>query len=168
MTPIILALLLLAGAPDPATAGFAEAQLLDQRGRPDSIAAHRGGPLVLLVADVRRLRPLKGLEVDLRKRFPKLEFVRVADVPATPPTTYEKVVSRLRGRVPEEVGILIDMERTVARGLCLDTAEPNVVLLDAQGDVTQRFRGTVDAAFLARVSVGVELLLQRPAGASKP
>ena len=106
--------------------------------------------------------------MDLRQRFPKLDFVRVADVPPSPPTTHERVASRLRGRVPEDVGILIDMERVVARSLSLDTTEANVLLLDSNGIVIQRFRGALDAGLLARVSVEVELLLQRPGGSPKP
>ena len=78
MTALVLAILLVALGPGevPAVAGEA---LLDQHGASDSLEAHRGETVVVLVVTARRLRNLKPWERDLREAYEDLVFLRVYD-----------------------------------------------------------------------------------------
>ena len=73
-----------------------DAQLPDQHGGSDSLAAHRGNAVVVVVVDARRLGTVRRWEQDLLTRFPKLHVLTVADVNETRPTTVERVSSRAR------------------------------------------------------------------------
>lgn len=120
------------------------ALLRDQHGRTDSVAAHFGRPLAVFVVNARRLRRLKDWQRELDRRIEGVEFLRVADVPpesGQPPPSFEDVAATLRKRVPEEVAILVDLERRFARELDLDTREVNILLLDAAGSSVAHLRG---------------------------
>jgi hypothetical protein len=130
---------------DPTPRPSAAAALLrDQHGRTDSVAAHLGKPLAVFVVSARRLRRLKDWQRELDRRIEGVEFLRVADVPperGQPPPSFEEVAAALRKRVPEDVPVLVDLERRFARELDLDTREVNVLLLDATGGSVARLRG---------------------------
>lgn len=115
--------------------------LRDQLGREDGLADRRGKTVVALVVDARHLRSLKGWEVELHDRLPQVSFLRVADVPKDPPVTWKRVADKLRDRVPDEVSVEIDLERTWATTYELDTSEVNLLVFDAGGKLTARFRG---------------------------
>jgi hypothetical protein len=146
-----LSLLLQSSTPDASTPA-APAALRDQFGRVDSLAAHGGAPLVAMVVTARRLRALKGWEIDLRRRFEGLTFLRVVEVPAQPPVTFEDVARKLRDRVPREVPILVDLDRTWAAAYGLDDGEVNLLIFDARGRLVSRFRVERNAASLAVVA----------------
>lgn len=131
---------------------LADARLPDQRGGSDSLVAHRGNAVVVVVVDARRLGTVRKWEQDLLTRFPKLHVLTVADVNETRPTTVERVSSVLAKRVPPEVAVLIDIERLWAHEFALDTAAPNLILFDAGGAVVARFRGRYSAELAAEVS----------------
>jgi len=138
------------------------AALRDQHGRTDSVDAHLGRPLAVFVVSARRLRRLKDWQRELDRRIEGVEFVRVADVPperGQPPPSFEDVAATLRKRVPEEVPILVDLERRFARELDLDTREVNVLLLDAGGGSVARLRGRPTPETLEQA---VNLLLALP------
>jgi len=160
MTPIcaILGSVLLLGLP----AEVAELVLPDQRGDRDSLSAHRGKVVVVMVVTAQRLRNLKGWERDLRERFEELEFLRVADVPEDPPVTYRDVADKLAARVPEEVAVLIDIDRRWSSALDLDTGRPNILLIDRQGHLIARFRGRPEPELVEEVSLRIEELLRGP------
>ena len=160
MPPIsaILASVLLLGLP----VEVAELVLPDQRGDRDSLSAHRGNVVVTMVVTARRLRNLKGWERDLRERFEEVEFLRVADVPEDPPVTYRDVADKLADRVPEEVAVLIDVDRRWANALGLDTDRPNILLIDRQGHLVARFRGRSEPELVEEVSLRIEELLRKP------
>jgi hypothetical protein len=120
---------------------LAALELPDQRGGADSLAAHRGQPVLVVVVDARRLGTVRRWERDLLERFPGLHVLTVADVNESRPTTVERVAEVLARRVPAEVPVLIDIERRWAVGLGLDTAAPNLLLVDARGAEAARFRG---------------------------
>jgi hypothetical protein len=143
----------------------APAPVRDQFGRLDSVAAHRGKAVVALVVTARRLRALKGWELDLRRRFEDLRFLRVVDVPEEPPVAYEDVARKLRDRVPQEVSVLIDLGRTWAAAYGLDTQEVNVLLFDEAGRLATRFRVPRNEASLAVVSHALAPLVSPTAGA---
>jgi hypothetical protein len=133
-----------ASRPRAAVPASFDAGLRDQHGREDSVAAHLGRPLAVLVVSARRLRRLKDWQKELDRRVDGVDFLRVADVapePGDPPPRFEDVAATLRKRVPEEVPVLIDLERRLARELDLDTREVNVLLLDASGGSVGRLRG---------------------------
>lgn len=136
-------------------AGFAAlsaTSMPDQHGGRDSLQAHRGAPVLVVVVDARRLGTVRRWEQDLLTRFPDLRVLTVADVNEPRPTTLERVQAALVRRVPAEVAVLIDMERLWARELSLDTAAPNLVLVDAGGAVVATFRGRWSQALADEVS----------------
>lgn len=119
----------------------APAPLRDQLGNEDSLERHRGRTVLALVVSAKRLRALKGFELELAKRLPGADFLRVADVPRKPPVSHERVAAKLRERVPSQVPIGIDLEGAWAAHYGLDTAEVNVLVFDARGELAARFRG---------------------------
>lgn len=130
---------------------LSQAEMPDQRGGRDSLVAHLGHPVVVVVVDARRLGTVRKWEQDLLTRFPKLHVLTVADVNETRPSTVERVASVLARRVPPEVAVLIDMERLWAREFDLDTAAPNLVLVDVSGAVVGRFQGRFKPELAAEV-----------------
>jgi hypothetical protein len=149
------------------------AELRDQYGRGDSLAAHRGKPQVVFVVSAPRLRRLKDWEVELDRRLEGVGFLRIADVPpepGQPPPRFEDVAKALRRRVPEEVSILIDLERRFARDLELDTREVNVLLFDAAGGWIGHLRGRPTPENLDQVTTRLESLagVRRRASGAPP
>lgn len=132
--------------------GLARVELPDQQGRLDSVAAHRDRVTVVMVVTARRLRNLKDWQKELQRRFDGVDFVLIADVPADPPVTYDRVVEKLGRRIPEEVSVLIDLERRWATGLGLDTERPNLLLFDRGGRLAASFRGRSESALVEEVS----------------
>jgi hypothetical protein len=119
----------------------AEAELPDQLGGSGSVATHRGEVTVAMVVTTARLRNLKAWQRDLQERIEGVTFVLIADVPPDPSVTLERVVSKLTEKVPEEVPVLIDLERIWATELGLDTGRPNVLLFDRDGFLVESVRG---------------------------
>lgn len=161
-----LLVLVLVGAP-AAAAAPAGAVLRDQFGRPDSLSAHAGRPLVVLVVSARRLRRLKAWEVELDRRLDGVDFLRVADVAAegrTPPT-FDEVASTLRKHVPQSVRVLVDSERHWARALGLDTREVNALALDARTRVVAQVRGAPRSETIGPLETA---LLELPGVRRKP
>lgn len=114
--------------------------LPDQFGREDRVET--GDPVVVIVVSAQKLRKLKKWEVAIRERYQDLRIVRIADVPPSdPPASYEAVAGRLRERVPDEVPVLIDVERVWASGFDLDTTLPNLLVLDDDGALKGTVRG---------------------------
>jgi hypothetical protein len=136
----------------------ADLELIDQYGRADSLAAHRDHIVVAMVVTARRLRNLKGWEKQLRERYDDIHFLRIADVPEEPPVTHEQVAQKLVKRVPEEVPILIDVERRWARELELDTARPNLLLVDRDGRIVTTIRGRPEPALLDELFAAIDEL----------
>ncbi len=133
-------------------------QLPDQLGGRDSLAAHRGSPVVAVVVDARRLGTVRRWEQDLLARFPGLHVMTIADVNEATPTSIARVAAVLARRVPPGVAVLIDMERLWAREFALDTAAPNLVLIDADGAPVATFRGRWNAELAAAVGQRVAAL----------
>jgi len=137
--------MLLAGAVVAGSAGGIDAvrstELEDQHGNSDSLAAHRGEVVVVMVVTARRLRNLKPWERELRERFDRLVYLRIADVPSDSPADTESVAAKLQERVPDDVSVLIDMERIWATALDLDTDRPNLLLIDRDGELVTSIRG---------------------------
>jgi hypothetical protein len=140
--PVFLPLAVLLAAPPP---------LPDQFGHEQGLAQHRGSAVVALVVTAKRLRAIKGWELDLKERLPDVGFLRVVDVPEEPPVTWERVAGKLRERVPRQVPIGIDLERRWAAAYSLDTAEVNVLVFGPDGQLAARFRGRRSKPLLERV-----------------
>lgn len=120
------------------------AGLRDQYDRSDAAGATAAKAHAVFVVSARRLRRLKDWQRALDDRLDGVGFLRVADVPPEPgqaPPRFEDVAATLRKRVPEDVPVLIDVERGFARELDLDTREVNVLLFDASGRLAGRVRG---------------------------
>jgi hypothetical protein len=160
VSPILAVLMvgLLLGIPTD----LAELALPDQNGNRDSLVAHRGKVVVAMVVTARRLRNLKGWERDLRSRFEEVDFVRVADVPADPPVTYRDVADKLATRVPDEVPVLIDLDRRWSSALGLDTGRPNILLIDPDGHLVASYRGRPEPELVDEVAGRIEELLREP------
>ena len=147
-----------AGSEELPTAATLE--LPDQLGGSDSVAAHRGQVAVAMVVTARRLRNLKGWQRELQERFDDVDFVLIADVPADPPVTWEQVAKKLAQRVPDEVPVLIDLERRWATELELDTERPNLLLFDREGRLASRFRGRKEEALVEEVGRALAELVE--------
>lgn len=158
---LALLVLLAGGGAASELVSAASVELLDQQGRPSSVVAHRDHVAVVMVVTASRLRGLRAWQRELQERFESVRYVLVADVPADPPVTYERVVEKLVDRIPDEVSVLIDIDRRWASELDLDTARPNLLLFDRQGRLISRFRGREDPALLESVSRALEELLRR-------
>jgi hypothetical protein len=130
---------------------LAEQDLLDQYGVAHRLADHTDQVVVVMVVTARRLRNLKALEKDLRESYEDVRFLRIADIPEEPPVTREEVARKLVKRVPEEVPILIDIDRQWARELELDTERPNLLLFDSGGRFVAAFRGRADPDLLGEI-----------------
>ena len=140
------------------------APLKDQFGREDGLGRHRGATVVALVVTAKHLRALKGWELELHERLAGVSFLRVADVPAEPPVTWERVAGKLRERVPRQVPIGIDLERSWAAAYGLDTAEVNLLVFGPGGELAARFRGRRSKPLLEQVVAAVERVPRAASG----
>ncbi|MFQ5634419.1 MAG: TlpA family protein disulfide reductase [Gammaproteobacteria bacterium] len=115
--------------------------LVDQFGAPAGLEAGIGEVQVVIVVSARRLRRIKPWEKALRREFPDLPVLRVADVPRSSPTDYDRVAKKLRRRLPENLPVAIDLQGEWASILELDTRVPNILIFDADGELTYRQSG---------------------------
>lgn len=161
-----------AGPAPPASAAdlapLAAVELPDQRGGHDRLDAHRGQPVVVVVVDARRLATGGKWAEELVARDPALQVMVVADVNESRPTTLERVREVLARRVPERARVLVDMERAWARGLGLDTAAPNLLVVDAAGALAARFRGRWSEPLAGEVAAALAALPARAAPGAQP
>jgi hypothetical protein len=134
---------------------LSQLRLPDVHGETDSLAAHAGGPVVVVVVDARRLGTVRRWAEDLIGRYPKLQLLTVADVNEKRPTTVERVASVLVRRVPPDARVLIDIHRVWAREFDLDTSAPNLVLIDADGAMAGQFRGRWNEQLAAEVASAI-------------
>jgi hypothetical protein len=137
------------------------ARMPDQHGGSDSLDAHRGHPVVAMVVDARRLGSVRRWAEELVPAFPAVHFLTVADVNEPRPVSVERVAEVLARRVPPEATVLIDMQRAWAAEFTLDTAQPNLVVFGAQGEVVARFRGRWSASLAADVRRTLDTLGSR-------
>ena len=115
--------------------------LPDQYGNSSGLNDFSGEAVLAIVASTRKLRWIGRWEETIRAEIPELVSIRIADVTDEPPPSYDKLVSILRKRVPEDVSVLIDMQNSWATSYELDTREPCLILLDSDHDVIAKFRG---------------------------
>jgi hypothetical protein len=141
--------------------------LRDQLGRAGGLEQHRGTTVVALVVTAKRLRSLKGWQVELDKRLTSVAYLRVADIPKEPPVDYERVAAKLRERVPDEVPIGIDLARSWATSYDLDTGEVNLLVFDPRGELAARFRGRRSQALVAQVAAAVARVQRSEGQASR-
>ncbi len=135
--------------------------LRDQQGALRSLADLRGRPVVALVVGVARLRRIRGYEEDLRKRVDGVAFLRIADVPREPPSSWERVARALRGRVPDEAPVLIDLQGAWAHAFELDAREVNLLVFDGEGNLRASRHGRREPALIDAVIRDLEPLLAR-------
>jgi hypothetical protein len=130
--------------------------LRDQYGREGTPFADRE-PRVVIVVDARRLRRIKAWERALVTEFGEgLAVVRVADVPRSAPTQFEKVAAKLRRRVPEDVRVLVDLDGAWALAYELDTRQPNLLVFTGDGALAARHAGFYAESLFARVRADLE------------
>jgi hypothetical protein len=129
--------------------------LADQYGESGGLEDYAGQPVLVIVASGRKLRHIKGWEKGLRKDYPQLLSLRIADITDEPRPTYEQVAKKLLKRVPEDVSIIIDLDNLWATEYGLDTDEACLLLFDAHGKVMAQFRGRANNARLAEVSAAI-------------
>lgn len=115
--------------------------LRDQFGEPVTLDAAAGRVQVAIVVSARKLRRIKPWEKAMRGEFPDLVVVRIADVPRTSPTDYDRVAEKLRKRLPPDVPVGIDLDGAWADALGLDTSVPNVLVFDSSGRLAYRQSG---------------------------
>lgn len=156
LAAILLGSAIAAGAGGPIAGPPA---LEDQNGRKDSLEAHHGRPVVVLAVTGDRARQLKGWEDELRSRFDGLDFIRVVDIPQQPGVRPEGVVRKLRGTLPRDVPVLIDVDGVWSSIYDLDTSDTSVALFDREGRLVARFTGKREAALVERIAEEIEAKL---------
>ncbi|HSL16439.1 MAG TPA: redoxin domain-containing protein [Methylomirabilota bacterium] len=164
MLALLLAVMALAA---PAAGGdsidaLSTIELPDQHGGTDSLAAHRGRVVLVLVVTAKRLRTIRPWEEDLRQRFDELEVVRVTDVPPDSKASLDQVAEKLRERVPDGVSVLLDLERRWATALGLDTGTPNLLVIGPDGALLDAFAGRHDPELAGRVAAALARFLEVP------
>ena len=165
MLVLLFTILILGNAATDQQAALTEVshlKLRDQYGNEDSLAAHRGQVVVVMVVTAKRLRNIRPWEQNLREHFDQLEYLRITDVPSDPPGSYEQIASKLLERVPEGVPVLIDLDRRWATALGLDTERPNILLIDGNGKLVSAFRGRHSPDLAAEVIQELEAILASP------
>jgi hypothetical protein len=170
MTRTLLACLLIAALlPATGTAfdGNSLPAVIDQFGQPVSISDSKPTVRVAILVSAKRLRRLRKWETALRKRFPGLDILRVADVPRDAPTRYEDVAEAFRKRLPEDVGIGIDLAGDWAGQLEVDPSVPNILVFTSSGDLEAVHSGMYSNALFAQAAADIDLLIkaERRAGA---
>ncbi len=141
-------------------------QVPDQYGQPVALESNSHQTQVAIVVSAKRLRRIKPWEKALRKAFPDLKVVRVADIPRTSPTSYEKVAVKLRKRLPKDLPVGIDLEGDWAKRAGLDTSVPNLLLFDADGRLTAVHSGMYKASRFEPVRSDLESLIAQTSGTS--
>lgn len=129
------------GGVDAPASRIAPLELRDQYGNTDSLARRSGAPVVAVIVSIRRLPMIERWERDLAARVPGIGFLNVADLPADETVDLERTAATLRRRVPPGVNVLLDPDRAWATAFALDTDLPNLLVFDAAGRLTARFRG---------------------------
>lgn len=152
---VLGALAAIAQVPGAATGRLAQVEFRDQYGNVDSLARRSGLPVVVVVVGVRRLSMIEKWERDLSERVPGIRFMNVADLPADVPVDLERTALTLRKRVPAGVNVLMDPVREWATAFSLDTEVPNLLVFDAAGQLTARFRGRWSEALAAEVAAAM-------------
>jgi hypothetical protein len=152
---LLLAVVVLAPAGAQDTAHLAQLELRDQYGNVDSLARWRGAPVIVVVVSVRRLAMIEKWEKDLSERVPGIRFMNVADLPVDAPVDPGRTALTLQKRVPPGVNVLMDFAREWATTCELDTELPNLLVFDAAGQLTARFRGRWTAELAAEVAAAV-------------
>ena len=150
-------LLLIMGtvAGEPVASPIAGQEFRDQHGKVDSLARRAGAPVIAVVVGVKGLAMIEKWERDLSARVPGIRFLNVADLPAGVPVDLDRMAQTLRKRVPPGVSVLMDPARQWATVFALNTALPNLLVFDATGRLTARFRGRWSPALAAEVAVAV-------------
>ena len=137
------AVLLAAAAGLAQAAGVADAPvgLKDQFGAEGGLDTAAAERQIAIVVSAKRLRRLKAWERAVREIDADVNIVRVADVPRTAPTEYERVAEKLRKRLPPDVPVLIDLEGVWASVFELDVNVPTVLVFGADGTLLARHAG---------------------------
>jgi hypothetical protein len=138
-----------------ATDRLAALEFRDQHGNVDSLARHSGAPVVAVVVSVRHLAMIEKWERDLTARVPGIRFLNVADLPVDVPVDLDRTALTLQKRVPPGVNVLMDPAREWATTFTLDTELPNLLVFDATGRLTARFRGRWTATLAAAVAAAI-------------
>jgi hypothetical protein len=144
MLTIFLSALMLSPIPADQNAALdsvRQLSLRDQHGTEDSLQAHEGNVLVVLVVTAKRLRNIRPWEKDIREQLGDVDFLRITDVADDSTATFERIAKKLQERVPKEISVLIDVERRWATALGLDTGRPNILLIDGDGKLVAAYRG---------------------------
>ena len=147
---LLLCTLLLAGG---MAAHAAPAPLPDQNDQLLSLADYPDQTVLAIVVSGRKLRHIKKWEEGIRKVYPQLTSVRIADITDDPRPSQEQVAEKLRKRAPADVRIMIDIENLWATEYQLDTSEPCLLLFDDNGQVIAQFRGRANKDRLNEVMV---------------
>lgn len=146
----------------PALAEVVALTLPDHLGGEDRVADYHGEPVVVMVVNAKRLRLIKNWERDLRDHFPDLAIVRIADLPADSDATVAQVQKKYDGRLPEDLVVLIDVDRRWSTALSLDTGRPCLLLLDADGALVASYRSRYKERLAEDLREAVAELIEAP------
>jgi hypothetical protein len=152
------ALMLLSGT---ALAEFEDVTLMDQFGVEDGLHGDGESIQIAIVVSAKRLRRIKPWEKAIREYDEGLALIRVADVPRTAPTEYDRVAETLRKRLPEDVNVLIDLDGVWAERFELDASVPNILIFDGAGQLRASHRGMYKKVLFEGVRTDLDRILSR-------
>jgi len=134
--------------------------VIDQFGQPVSLHDSPPAVRVAILVSAKRLRRLEKWETALRERFPELDILRVADVPRDAPTRYEDVAEVFRKRLPENVGIGINLAGEWASQLSVDPSVPNILVFTSSGELEAVHSGMFTSSLFAEAAADIDLLIK--------
>lgn len=146
----------------PALAALRQLPLPDHLGGEQRVADFVGEPVMVMVVDAKRLRLLRPWELELRDRCRDLAFVRIADRPEDSRATVADIAGKYRERLPEDVVVLIDIQRRWSTDLGLDTSRPNLLLLDAEGRLVRAWWSRYKDELAPEVAAVVDAVVAAP------
>jgi hypothetical protein len=159
---VICSIVLLAGLSLGHVPAVADTPFVDQHGRVDRVSAHREHVVIAMVVSARRLREIRAWEKSLRGHYDDLHYIRIADVNETRAPSRSAVAEKLRKRVPEDVSILIDVDRRWFQELQLDTDHTNLLVFDGTGALRAMVRGKHSAARRDELFEAIDAVRARP------
>ena len=128
----------------------------DQFGKELGLQNYSGQALLVIVVSARKARHIERWEQALRKKYPHLLSVRVADVSSEPKPDFEQVAKKLRTKAPKDVSILIDMDNRWALEYELNTDEPCLLIFSPEHEITAQFRGRAKSAQIEAVVTALQ------------
>ncbi len=143
-------------------------ELKDQHGDPGGLSTEADGIQIAIVVSAKRLRRIKPWERAILEFDDTLELIRIADVPRSTPTEYQRVAEKLRKRLPDNVNVLIDLKGVWVSEFRLDSSTPNILVFDRAGRLLAQHAGMYKRALFDALQADLELIQSGALAAQAP